>query len=212
VASPADASRAAAALADQGTADAALWDAILLGAAELSLRRPGLVSLHAVTSMNAARHAYARSHDRATRRLLLFQAAAWITHFRGEFGLRGQDPRVDGPRIDRLERETEESTPALERLFEEMGRDRAGAAALALAYARRGGSPAAYMDFARDLVYKKGNDVHDYKVAAAAFEEFGLMSPAWRPHLLAASACHLKGPSAKDAVLYERIQEAMRRL
>ena len=57
-----------------------VWDAFFLGAGELLMRQPGIVSLHAVTSTNALHYAYQNSADDETRKLLLL-TAAFLTLF-----------------------------------------------------------------------------------------------------------------------------------
>src|SRR5688500_3077365 len=43
---------------NEGVAPASVWDAILCGAGELTMREPGIISLHAVTTCNALRYAF----------------------------------------------------------------------------------------------------------------------------------------------------------
>jgi hypothetical protein len=211
-ATPADAGKAAARLLDRGASPASLWDAILLGGGELLLRRPGVIALHAVTSMNSMRWAYREAGSDPARLLLLLQAASWVVLFRNEFGQRGQAPLEGGARIDALEPASTEGVPAVDAIFQEMGKDRPRAARIALAYGQRGGSLALYRSAARSFVYRKGTDVHDYKFAAAAFEELGHMPEPWRPHILAVTACHLKPSTAEDSPLYLRIRSAAGRV
>ncbi len=67
---------------NRGVAVQSLWDAVLCGAGELLMRQPGIVALHAVTSTNALRYAFAKSGNDQTRRLLLLQNAAFLPLFR----------------------------------------------------------------------------------------------------------------------------------
>src|SRR5438477_5601558 len=82
-ASPDEAAAKVVELLNRGAGPQSSWDGIFSAAGELLMRRPGLVSLHALTSANAFHFAFQQcSHDE-TRRLLLLQYAAFLTLFRG---------------------------------------------------------------------------------------------------------------------------------
>ena len=88
------------ALLRRGAGVASLWDGLAAGAAELLLRQPGIVSLHAVTTTNALYYAWRHSRDDATRRFVLLQNAAFLPMFREAMGGRG---RLADRRIDQLQ-------------------------------------------------------------------------------------------------------------
>ena len=67
----------------RGVAPDSLWDAVVLGGSELLMRKPGIVSIHAVTSANALHFIYGASGDDTTRRLALLQAVGWLPLYRG---------------------------------------------------------------------------------------------------------------------------------
>jgi hypothetical protein len=186
-----------------------LWDALFCGAAELLLRQPGIVALHAVTSTNALHYAYMTSGDDQTRRLLLLQNAAFLPMFRQAMEGRGRLPETA---IDRLEpiRPSGEGPKAVEEVFAEIGRDRQAAAGKTLAYLQAKGSAEDFMETARRLVLLKGNDPHDYKFSVAALEDYYHVSPAWRDRFLAASVFQLRGSGGKDNTLVDRIRAAVR--
>jgi hypothetical protein len=73
-----------------GTAPQSIWDALFCGAAELLLRQPGIVALHALTTTNALHFAYQTTGDDATRRLLMLQNAAFLPMFRAAIEGRGK--------------------------------------------------------------------------------------------------------------------------
>ena len=77
-----DASQQVVELLNRGIAPQSIWDALFDGAGELLLRKPNIVSLHAVTTTNALHYAYQASGDDLTRRLLMLQNAAFLTLFR----------------------------------------------------------------------------------------------------------------------------------
>jgi hypothetical protein len=60
------------------------------------------------------------------------------------------------------------------------------------------------------LVVRKGTDAHDYKYPAAIFEDLNLVSPAWRPHMLATAVYYLRGSSLPDSPLMTRAMEAVK--
>jgi hypothetical protein len=70
----------------------------------------------------------------------------------------------------------------------------------------------AFMTAARRLVIAKANEPHYYKFPAALFEDCRLVSPAWRPHVLAATVYYLKGPDDPDSPVMRRAREALRPL
>src|SRR5437867_2697595 len=85
-ASPDEASDKVIEVLNRGVAPQSLWDGIFDAAGELLMRRPGILSLHALTSSNALHFAYLNSAEDETRRLLLLQNAAFLPMFRGDMG------------------------------------------------------------------------------------------------------------------------------
>jgi hypothetical protein len=85
-ASAEEASQKAVELLKAGIAPQSIWDASFLAAGELLMRHPaspnrwgsGLVPIHAATSLNALRYAYATAGQEETRRFLLLQSAAVV--------------------------------------------------------------------------------------------------------------------------------------
>jgi hypothetical protein len=53
-------------------------------------------------------------------------------------------------------------------------------------------------------------EAHEYKFVAALFEDLGLVSPDWRPRMLAASARWVHGKQSADSQLMEQAREALR--
>ncbi len=193
----------------RGAAPQSLWDAVFCGAAELLLRQPGIVALHSVTTTNALHYAYLTSGDDQTRRLLLLQAAAFLPMFRKSMEGRG---RLREVAIDRLEPIplSGGGPKAVEEVFAEIGRDRQAAAGKTLAFLQANGSAEDFMETARRLVLRKGNDPHDYKFSVAALEDYYHISPAWRDRYLAASVLQLRGSGGKDNSLVDRIRVAVK--
>jgi len=94
-ASDEDACAAVAAALNEGVSPASIWDAVLGSAGELLMRRPGIISLHAVTSANALRYSYGTSDHAMVRLMLLLQNAAFLPLFRAAAGKELSEARVD---------------------------------------------------------------------------------------------------------------------
>lgn len=186
-------------LLEQGTVGAgAIWDAAHLAAGELMMRQPGIYGIHTVTSLNALRYAYEMSADRQTRLLLLLQGMGWMGQFanfmgKAQGGL-GPTQITDLPMAEL----PADSTAALQSIFETLAKEPARAAAQAQAFARQGGDLGAFAALAKGLVVRKQSDAHHYKYSTAVFEDLNLVSPEWRPHLLATSVYYLRGLSVPD--------------
>jgi hypothetical protein len=186
-----------------------VWDGLLLGAGELLMRQPGIVGLHCVTSVNALHFAYQASGNDETRRMMMLQAAAFLTMFRA----RMERARMADLRLDTLEPlEPDNRGPgAVEEIFADINRDRLRAARKTLAVLRsdRFEGAQALMTAARRLIFLKGNDSHDYKFSSAALEDFFHATPAWRDRFLASSLFHLKGSGDRDNDLIRRARAAL---
>ena len=59
------------------------------------------------------------------------------------------------------------------------------------------------------LCVKATDDPHDLKYPVAAFEDANLLSPQWRPYLLAAS---VHGPASADSAVLVRAKQALKDL
>jgi hypothetical protein len=191
-------------LAD-GIGPATVWDAILGGAGELTMRDPNIITLHAMTTCNALRYAFGASRDDHTRRMLMLQGASFLPLFRGRGRVR-HDVRVDS-----FEPVTpkESGDAAVTEIFNQAGSDRMAAATKALGYLQTGAPAHGLIDHARRLVFLKGNDSHDYKFSSAVLEDYGQLSPAWRDRFLASSLFLLPTPAERDNALVERTRAAL---
>jgi hypothetical protein len=206
---PAESCAAVAKQLDSRTAPASIWDALFLYAAELVMRHAEIVSLHAVTSVNALHQAYRLSTDGETRLFMLLQAAAFVALFRDQLDDADQK---GGARIDALEPLAVANKGAEARqVFADVGPQtpRASRAALGLLDRdRRQG--AALVNEGRRLLFAKGRGAHDYKFSAAVFEDFELVSAPHRHRYLAANLALLAGASETDNPLYARAHSALR--
>ena len=197
---------------NNGVSPQSVWDAVFTGAAEMVMRRPNILSLHAATTSNALRYAYDASGDKQTRLRVLLQNAAFLPLFR-----RGN---LEGPQIDELEPRAPEPVeskdagkddePAtIESVFADVGRDRMAGAGKVLAYLKRHPDPKPLIDNARRLIFLKGTNSHDYKYSSAVLEDYQHVSEPLRPRFLAAASFLLLGSKAPDSELPKRIRAAL---
>jgi hypothetical protein len=202
--SDSDAADNVVAILNRGVAPQSIWDAIFAGAAELVLRKPGIISLHAVTTTNAVHVAYQMSERDETRRLLLLQNAAFLPLFR--------DTRGGGPpvKLSALQAAApDKDVPSPSEILSEAGRDRKRATQLALGYLQKGGDPRNLVHAARNTVILKGRGAHDYKYASAALEDYLHISPPWRERYLATSLLLVPPSTRTDNPLIERARAVL---
>ncbi|HUG19274.1 MAG TPA: hypothetical protein VMM56_09875 [Planctomycetaceae bacterium] len=189
-----------------GISPQSIWDALFVMGGELLMRQPGIVALHANTTNNALGYAYRTSSNDETRRLMMLQAAAFVTMFREAMRSRGN---VKDLTIANLkEQEGSQDAMNLEFLFETLGSNPLSAARMSYAYLQKSGSPNDLLDAARVLIYRKSRDSHDYKFSSAVLEDYYNVSPEWRNVFLASNVFELKSSTARDTPLLARTQAA----
>ena len=190
----------AAELLTRGVAPQSLWDALFESAGELLMRKPGIVTLHAVTTTNALHYAFRHTTNDETRRFLLLQNAAFIPMFRGRAGA------DQGVAIDEFEPAAPKAagSEAVEEIFADVSGDKLLAARKTLAWLTANGEPRPFLAAAQRLIYLKGTDSHDYKFSSAVLEDYSTLSPKLRDRFLAASVFWLKGSGAPDSGLVAR--------
>jgi hypothetical protein len=204
-ASPEEASAKVVELLNRGVAPQSIWDGVFDAAAELLVRRPGILSLHALTSTNALHYAFQTSANDETRRLLLLQNAAFLTLFRGD------EKALKPIHLDELQPSTEHDgkRPTIDEIFAAISHDRLKAASQTLAWLKDNPAPKEFIASARRLVFLKGNNAHDYKFSSAVLEDYGNVSPASRDRYLAASVFNLRGSADPDNSLVQRTRAAL---
>jgi hypothetical protein len=208
-AKPSDACEQVVKLLNARVDPSSIWDGLFLTAGELLGRQPGIVGLHAVTTINALHQAYQLSGDDETRRLVLLQTAAFLPLFRQAMGNRG---KLSDLKLDALEK-AEIGKEGVAEVFRGLGRDRGKeqAARKALAYLEGTGSAETLMALARRLIFLKGSDSHDYKFSSAVLEDYRHVSPAWRNRFLASGLFWLRGEADRDIDLAKRTRAALAR-
>lgn len=183
-----------------------LYDGVLLAASELVTRQSAIVPLHAVTTSNAMRYLYRTVQDDSLRRWLLLQNASFLAHFRVAAEGRGQ---LRSWQLDALQPSQEsEPTVATANVFDNIGRDNDAAAQSVLAIADDPLAAVQLMSKARELVFLKGNDSHDYKFSSAAIEDYHTIDPRWRGHYLAACSPLLHANHERTTPLAEKVLAA----
>jgi hypothetical protein len=183
-----------------------VWDAVHLAGAELQMRLPKrrrITGIHTVTSANGLHHCYLSAADPRTRHFVLLQAVGWLAQFQTQAATFKQDsPRTFD--IAALEPATRPSTP-----FAELPAGPDQAAAQIMRLAADGQARDAFRSEAVRLTLAKADEVHYYKYLASIIEDVPLVSAAWQPHLLAATAFYVKGPADPDAAPMKRAREIM---
>ena len=177
-------------LLNRGTHPQSLWDAYFQAAAEMLMRKPGIVSLHAGTTTNALHYAWKNCHNDRTRRFLMLQNASFLTLFRQASGAN------EGVLVDAFEAAA--AGAPLDPLLAEIDQDKMKAAQQSLAWLQAGGDAKSFIAAAQRLIYLKGTDSHDYKFSSAVFEDYRHLSPDVRDRFLAASVFWLSRRKAKS--------------
>ena len=201
-ASAEDASKAVVGLLNRGVGARSVWDAVLAGSGELLMRRPGIQSLHSVTTMNALRFAFETSADDETRRWLLLQAAAFMPMFRGVIASRNEN--LSDAKIDTLEPLAPKDRPrGREEIFADLSKNKSTAARKVLGYLKGDADPRPITDAARRLIFRRGR-IRTTKVSSAVLEDYPPVARV-ADRYLATSVFWLKGsrsrhePGAADA-------------
>jgi hypothetical protein len=184
-----------------------VWDGLYLGAGEMLMRQPGIVSLHTLTTLNAMHYAHRATGNAELRQLLLLQAAAFLPMFRDAMKARG---KVGEAKIDELHVREEDKEFTVRDVYSELSRNKEVAASTAFTVLKAEKSAAkALTDEGRRLIFLKGTDSHDYKFSSSVMEDAAYISPEWRNHFLAASVFWLKGSDAPDSPLVKRTRAAL---
>ena len=200
-----DAGQAVIDLLKHGVSTDSIWEGLFATAAELVLRRPTVVPVHAQTSANAFHYVFRHARAETTQLLALLQSAAFMPAFQRR--VRNTRPDL---RVDELEplAVSGNGAEALREAFSELPHDRTSGARKALHYLQHGGSADRFVASARRQLARNGRQSHDYKFTEAALENHREMSPtAWRDRILSASMAYFIGPAtAPSPVAQEALQ------
>jgi len=194
-ASQEDAGKAVVELLGDAVSSGTLWQALLDAAAELVMRLPSIVPLHARTTANALHYAYRMCEDERTRQLMLLQCAAFIPMFRSFVGGTHPNLRIDGlqPLVP-----AGKGPESVEEIFSELSIDRLRGASKTLGYLLDGGDAQQLLARARHYLVRHASDAHDYKFTEGVFEDYSqIADPAWRHRHLSAAMVYFKGPASR---------------
>jgi hypothetical protein len=209
-ATPVDAPASLVGALQSGAGAASAWDAVILLGSEIFSRRPGrrsadggrsLLPVHAFTVPSALRHAFLAARADETRRILLLQAAAWVTSLRDDLGsLVGLS--MEGPGLSA----SAEAAPNPEAVLA-LG---SPASALRLMNDDPASAGAVLSQLRRSLA-RLGREPHQHKYAAAMQEEAARVHPRLRPRLIAPALDYLAHPSDTQTEVFERAESALER-
>ncbi len=203
-----DAASAVADMLQSGVSPQSIWDALFLSSSELLMRQPGIVALHAVTTTNALAYSFRRVASPDLRLQLLLQNASFL----GMFCQRVLSGKHRSEKVNDFQAKSDDGeTPVvLEQIMQSIAKDNDLAARKLVGLLQRSPNVATdFIDRARQLVFLKGTDSHDYKFSAAIMEDCFHMSPSLRPHYLAMSVFKLNGPSQPDTPLLPRLRSCL---
>lgn len=200
-ASPTELSSQVCEMLDHGVSADSIYDGLFTSAAELVMRQPGIVPLHAITTTNAIHYLYQHVQDEELRSWILLQNASFIGHFRSAAADRGKLADLDIQSISPAA-----SGADLDGIFEEVGKSQG--AERVLSYLSSGGNARELFSRARELVILKGNDAHDFKYSAALLEDYFQRGRRWQNKILAAGSFLLTSSRKPNTNLIERVTDA----
>ena len=203
-----DAGRAVIDLLKHGVSTDSIWEGIFATAAELVLRLPAVVPVHAQTSANAFHYVFRHARADDTQLLALLQSAAFMPGFHRRVRNARPDLRVDD--LEPLSI-SGNGAEALQDAFSELPRDRISGARKALHYLQHGGSADKLVASARRQLARSGRQAHDYKFTEAALENYREMAPtAWRDRILSASMAYFTGSAMAPSPVSEKALQLLR--
>lgn len=179
----------------RGVAPGSLWDAILTMAGELMLRRSGIISVHANTTVHAMHYAYRAAVNAHTRALQLLQCASFMPGFRDLLPKRQRNIDID--QLQPLPLDHANDHP-LDEIFANVSDDRMLATRKVLGYLQAGGNVDELMTRARHFVVFNTTGVHDYKFTEALFENAVFIRPPLRAAYLASGTLYYNGSKGQQ--------------
>ena len=190
-----------------------VWDSAHLAAGELMMRRPGIYGIHTVTSINALHYAFRAAGDRQSRLLILLQATGWMSQFAN---FMSKSEEFGSTKITDLAETAKEGRSNKDDLAAEilssLASEPVEAARKAYRLAVIDPDPTRFRQAARNLLFRKATDAHDFKYAAAIFEDYALVSPQWRPSMLATAVYNLRGSEHPDSRVMRQARESVQSL
>ena len=202
-----DAGKAVIDLLKHGVSTDSIWEGLFATAAEVVLRRPSVVPVHAQTSANAFHYVFRHARAEDTQLLALLQSAAFMPGFQRRVHSSRSDLRID--ELEALA-VSGDGVEGLRDAFSEVLHDRAAGARKALHYLQHGGSADTFIASARRHLALNGRRSHDYKFTEAAVENYREMAPtAWRDRVLSASMAYFIGPATAPSPVARQALELL---
>ena len=203
-----DAASLVADMLQSGVSPQSIWDALFVSSGELLMRQPGIVALHAVTTTNALAYTYRRVASPDLRLQLLLQNASFLGMFCQRVVSGKHRPDKVGDFV--ATQVAEDNAMAMAEVVQSIAKDNdLSARNLIGLLSRQPNMAREFIDRARQLVFVKGTDSHDYKFSSAIMEDCFHLSPALRSKYLAMSVFKLNGPSQPDTPLLPRLRACL---
>jgi len=192
----------------KGISPEAIWQVLFGTAAELLMRQPSIVLLHAQTTANALHYAYRVCGNEQTQQLMLLQCAAFIAMFRKLVETTQPDLNLEALQPLPLDRT---SVDAIGEIFSDLSAGhRLQAARKSLGYLLNGGDAQAMIANARHHLVYHADEAHDYKFSEAVFDTYSHLSDsAWRCRFLSAGMAYFKATARRPSPVVEEILELL---
>ena len=192
----------------KGISPEAIWQVLFDTAAELIMRQPSIVLLHAQTTANALHYAYRVCGNEQTQQLMLLQCAAFIAMFRKLVETTHPDLNLEALQPLPLDRT---SVDAIGEIFSDLSAGhRLQAARKSLGYLLNGGDAQAMIANARHHLVYHADEAHDYKFSEAVFDTYSHLSDsAWRCRFLSAGMAYFKATARRPSPVVEEILELL---
>lgn len=204
---PAEASTAVVEALNAQVSPRSVFDALHTVAAEMLIQQTGIIALHAVTTTNAIRFLFDATGNEDTQKLLILQNASFLPMFRKSMHSRGA---VGSATVDNLaDSASGGEEVSLDSIFQNVGRNRQAVVDGVYQYLSQGQQARELITTARQLIFLKGSNSHDYKFSSALLEDYYKVSPGFRSQFLAAGSTMLRGSTQPDNGLVERIRAAL---
>jgi hypothetical protein len=193
----------------QGISPDSIWQVFFDTAAELLMRQPSIVLVHAQTTANALHYAYRVCGHEQTQQLLLLQCAAFMAMFRTQVAATQADFSLDS--LQPLPLDSTVADAVAEIFTDVSAGYRLQAARKCLGYLQNGGDADALIATARHHLIYNAAEPHDYKFAEAVFDNHShLVDPAERSRFLSAGMAYFRGPAKRPGPVVEEMSELLK--
>jgi hypothetical protein len=193
----------------QGISPESIWRVLFDTAAELLMRQPSIVLVHAQTTANALHYAYRLCGNEETQQLMLLQCAAFIAMFRTLVAATQPDASLES--LQPLPLDSTGAAAVTEIFADVSAGHRLQAARKCLGYLQNGGDADALIATARHHLIYNAEEPHDYKFSEAVFDNYShLVDSGWRSRFLSAGMAYFRGPAKRPGPVVEEMIELLR--